>query len=290
MHKTLFAIPCLAAALALPFSARAGNFIGHSQPGKPGYAVQFWPSFSHDRDGVDTARSFFQLAWFSETGVTGTTRDQFELWGAINAGYQTTPKGSDESRWGLSVPQLGAEYYYQMYSSQAAPGETGFRSWWISPTLIVNGPNGSSKSAGMGAGADQYSVSLNVNNYVGYNRWEFTVSPVSAFYAFRNRSKTALAEGEDRALRGGLSMTFADVAVGYRAGNGFSVGTHHQYDVYNMSDSDFDRAERGMIGPSVTYTGAADRGLFFAATLDVDYHNENTSRTTTLNTWIAKTF
>ena len=79
MHKTLFAIPCLAAALALPFSARAGNFIGHSQPGKPGYAVQFWPSFSHDRDGVDTARSFFQLAWFSETGVTGTTRDQFEL-------------------------------------------------------------------------------------------------------------------------------------------------------------------------------------------------------------------
>lgn len=270
--------------------SKAGNFIGHSTPGKPGYAIQFWPSFSHRSGGADSSGSFSQLAWFSETGLTGTKRDQFELWLGFNAGYASTTSGSGDAQWGATAPQIGFEYYYEVVQPEVEAGKTGHRNWWISPTLMVNTPNGNDKSSGFGAGANQFSVAFNINNYIAYDRWQLTISPVSALYSFENRHKSEWVNGKQKRLRGGLSLTFADAALGYRMTDNLSVGIHHQFDVFNSASSDFKRSERGAVGPSFTYTGFASKGYFMSATLDFDYYNRGTTRSTTLNTWLAKTF
>jgi hypothetical protein len=286
-------VPFAVAAIIILLAAmpvHAGNFIGDGQPAPPGWAVQLWPSYARQESNY-SASNFFQLAWFSDNGVLSDEhKDQVELWGGFFAGYQESDFESEDSRWGTSSPQVGVEYYYQAFSSNAEPNTDGYRAWWVSPMLWVNMPNGSEKSTGFGAGANQYSVSFSVNNFFGYDKWQLSVNPVAFTYMYRNRHSTELEDGSSERLQGGLSLYTADITLGYQVADTLAVGVHHEYDFYNVAASDFDRAERGMIGPSVTYSGLASKNIWIAATVDFDYTNRNTERSTTFSAFIGYSF
>lgn len=273
--------------------AMAGNFIGLAQPGAPGtVGVLLFPSFSHNEPNVNTGKMFTELTYFSETGFTGTKRDQFQTWLGFYTGTQTTPAGSKDAAMGVSTPQLGFEYYYQLVqSNDDAPfGSDAFRSWWVSPMLSVSAPNGSSKSNGFGAGANQWSVSTSVNNYIGYGRWHASIAPVSAVYLFRNRNATDMGDGKIGRARAGLTLSLMDLAVGYQVKDDLLVGVHHAYNIYNARNSDFKRASEGMLGPTFTYLGFAQNDLIIAGTLDFDYHNKGVPRGVSLNLMLVKFF
>ncbi|MFI3905440.1 MULTISPECIES: transporter [Brucella/Ochrobactrum group] len=271
----------------VPNGAYAGNFLGNAQPGTPGWALQLWPYYTKENSS-QTAANFFQLAWFSETGLTGTKQDQVELWLGFNGGYQKSDFEGDDSRWGVTSPQLGFEYYYQVAATKAKPNTEGYRAWWISPTIFMNFPNGSDKSSGYGAGANQYSISASVNNFFGYDKWQLSISPANINYLFRDKNYTDLETGGRKRMQAGLSLNLADIAFGYQLTDTLAVGVHHQYDIYNLTDSDYARSERGRVGPTFTYSGLADKGYWISGTLDFDYSNRNTERATTFSAFIGK--
>ncbi|WP_206781050.1 hypothetical protein [Pseudomonas sp. LFM046] len=278
-------VPAMLAFIILAFSAQpshAGNTLGSGQPGPPGWSLQLWPYYSK-QDSGETANNFFELAWFSDFGVISDThQDQIELWAGFLGGYRRSDFEGNDSRWGTSTPQLGIEYFYQAHVSDAAPNTEGYRAWWISPTFAVSFPNGSEKTSGFGSGADQYSAMFYINNFFGYDKWQLSVNPVVANYMFRDRNHTDLEDGSRKRLQGGLSLFVADIALGYQLNDNWAVGIHHEYDFYNVADSDFAKAERGMAGPTLNYNGLANKNIFISATVDFDYANHNTERATTL--------
>jgi hypothetical protein len=272
-------------------SASAGNFIGLAQPGTPGtFGVLMFPTFSHTSPNTNTGKTFTELAYYTKTGFTGTARDQFEVWTGFYGGYQTPARGSQDSGWGAALPELGLEYYYQIVQPDGKFCTPEYRTWWISPYITMNAPNGSSKNSGFGAGSNQYSASATVNNYVAYGLWHATIAPVTALYLFRNRNETSMSETENARLRGGLTLVLMDMAAGYQVRDNMIVGVHHAFNIYGVKDSDFPRATEGMVGPTFTYLGFAKDNLYLAGTLDVDYHHHNTPRNVALNFMLVKSF
>lgn len=285
-----FAALSVATLIATTNDADAINYLGSGQPGPPGWALQNWPSVSQYGGGPTSVSNFFQLAWYSQTGFTGTSKDSFEFWIGTLAGYQNAAPGTNDSDFGATGPQLGAEYYYKVVSSNAKYGTEGYRLWYISPTVTLNSPNGNGKTSGFAAGTNQYSINFDVNNYFVYNRWILTLRPVSLNYAFRNLNSSMTEDGWSRRLQGGWSVTLADTALGYQVTDSFALGVHHQYNISNFAESDFKKSERGSVGPTVTYTGLLDKGIWMAGTLDVDYTTHNTNKGINFNALIIKAF
>ncbi|MCY1440722.1 hypothetical protein D9M71_570070 [compost metagenome] len=129
-----------------------------------------------------------------------------------------------------------------------------------------------------------------MTSFFGYDRWILSASPVGLNYYYHDRNYTELEDGRREKLQAGLTLNLADMALGYQVTDSLALGIHHQYDVYNAADSDFKRSERGMVGPSFTYSGLVDKGIWITGTLDFDYYNENTEHGVTFNAYIGKSF
>ncbi|MFM0210032.1 hypothetical protein PQQ96_21750 [Paraburkholderia sediminicola] len=128
-------------------------------------------------------------------------------------GYHNTNGISGASGFGVSYPEVGVAYYYNVVVPDQPVGPLGYKTFWTDPALTVNFPNGSSKSAGFGAGANQYSYGFSVANYVQIGRIGVAVNPVELTYASANLNSTDVGNGQMEKLRGGLSVTFADINV-----------------------------------------------------------------------------
>lgn len=290
-RKGLWIAPLVLAGFA--FTARAENFIGLAQPGTPGtFALQLYPTFTHVQPNTNGAKAFLEYSYTTKTGITPDNRDQFEVWLGGYGGYQTPHTISNNGGWGIAAPEIGLEYYYHaILPEEKSPfGTPGYRDWYISPTLALDFPNGFSKTSGFGAGADQYTLSASVNNFIGFGRYNISVNPVQFSYAFRNRNVTETDSLQGERLRGGLNISLFDTAVGYAVSDTLIVGVHHAYNIYAAASSDFQRATEGIVGPTFTYLGLAKLGIYVSGTLDFDYHASNTPKTTAINMMIIKEF
>lgn len=99
----------LAMTLGVSTSTRAEQFIGFAQPGLPGrWAVETFPVFNRTADGNLRAGGNTVLAYFSQTGFTGTTRDQLQFWVGAVPGYTSTNGAKDASPWGVASPRRPA--------------------------------------------------------------------------------------------------------------------------------------------------------------------------------------
>ena len=279
----------VAAVAVAPHDADAVNYLGSGQPGAAGWSLQNWPSFSN-YGGASGVSNFFQLAWYTQTGFTGTSRDRFEFWAGGFGGYQERAPGTDGSNWGISTPNVGAEYYYTVVNSNTKYATDGYRLWVITPTVTMAFPNGSGKTGGYGAGADQFAISFDINNSIVYNHWIMAIRPANFTYAFRNLNYSLTENGWTAKLRGGWSVTVGDIALGYQITDTVAVGVHHQYNISNFAESDFKRSKRGMLGPTFAYTGFLDRGLYIGGTLDIDYATANAKKGVNINGVLLKSF
>lgn len=264
------------ALVSAPLQASADEFIGFGQAGVPGgWALEAFPVFQHTSPNSNTIYSSFNPAYFTETGFTGTHRDQFEFWLNGSVGYSNTHGAPGGSGFGGAYPNLGIEYYYNVLVPDQPPGSPGYKTFWTSPTFTIAFPNGSSKTAGFGAGANQYSFGFNVNNYLQIGRWGITFNPIELNYATRNLNETAIADGQMVKFKGGLSATFMDVAGGYQVRDDLFLGLHHAYSIYSWKGSDFPEMREGKIGPSFTYFGFAKYGLYVSGNVNFDYYTSS---------------
>jgi hypothetical protein len=273
-----FAIMSSVALISAPLHANADEFIGFGQAGAPGsWALETFPVFQHTGPNSNTVYSSIELAYFTETGFTGTNRDQFEFWTAGSPGYSNTHGVPGGSTFGFASPNLAVEYYFNVLVPDADQpvGSAGYKSFWTSPTFYVVFPNGSSKNVGYGAGNNQYAYGLNVGNYLQIGKIGVTFNPIELYYAGRNLNVTDIGNGQLEKLRGGLSLTLMDVAAGYQVRDDLFLGVHHAYDIYSWKGSDFAEEREGKIGPSFTYLGLAKYGLYVSGNVNFDYYTSS---------------
>ncbi len=296
MVKEIFApriraLAALALSAGISATAHADQFIGFAQPGVPGsWAIEAFPVINHSADGNVRAGANTVVAYFSKTGFTGTTRDQIEVWAGAIPGY-ATPVGGSGTGAGIASPNVGLEYYYNVVEPRSAYGSPDYSTFWVSPTLMVEFPNGNKDVSGFGAGGNRFAYSFSVANYVQMGKWAMTFTPVGLYYTDRSRNGTDLGNGEIRNLRGGLSLWFGDVAAGYLVTPSLWLGVHHIYSIYNRSASDFEESREGKIGPSMTFTGWAKYGVYISANLNFGYyHSANLPHANSLTMALVKSF
>jgi hypothetical protein len=279
--------------ICLSTAAQARQFIGFGSPGVPGsLAFENYPTLNPNSAGTNTASNFAELAYFSKTGFTGTTRDQFEYWVGANIGY-TDPKGNpNSSGWGMSSPEIGIEYYYNVIQPKVPVGSPGYFTFWNGPEAWVNFPNGNTQSTGYGAGADQYSLAISDISYIRVGNWDFTIDPVEVNYDFTNLNSSPVAGSSSQFFKAryGLSLTFGDVGIGYQFTPDLVVGILQQFNANNIANSNYAPSQEGFIGPGFTYAGFRNIGLIFGGTIQTDYYRENTAHNTYFALWVTKIF
>lgn len=285
-------LPTLALVLGINESTQAEQFIGFGQPGIPGkWALESFPVFSRNTDGDVRAGGNTVLAYFSETGFTDTPRDQLQFWVGAIPGYASTNGARDTSPWGIASPNLGFAYYYNVVEPTTDYGSADYTTFWTNPTLMVEFPNGNKEVAGYGAFANRYAVSFSIANYLRVGRFAATFTPVGIHYAARNRNATDLGDGDPTRLKGGVSLWLANIAAGYLVSDDLWLGVHHAYHINNRTASDFKESREGKIGPSMTYTGFAEQGLYVSANLNFDYyHSANLPHSNSLTMALVKFF
>lgn len=286
--RTVLALGLAGAACAAPHTALAGNFIGLGQPGPQGWSVQLYPGWSRPQGGTATTSAFAELSYFTPTGFTGTARDRHQFWAAAAAGHSRATAGSGDSDTGVIGQQLAYEYYYNAIERQEGSALT----WWTTPYLSVTFPNGQRKASGFGAGGNQHGYLLGWNNFIGWDRWSITFAPVLLSYAERARHASALADGGAARLRAGLSLTLADLAIGYRVAPDLDLGVHHAYSIHSHARSDFAAARQGRMGPSFAYLGFMQPyKVYIAGNLSFDYHvSAGMKKTTSLSAVLIRFF
>ena len=288
----LWVAPTLAWVLGITPQAHAEQFIGFAQPGVPGqWALESFPVFSRTTTGSVRAGSNTVLAYLSETGFTGTQRDQLQFWVGADTGYSNDNSARNNGSWGVASPNLGLAYYYNVVEPTSAYGSDDFTTFWINPTLSLEFPNGNDEGTGYGAFANRYGASFSVANYLRLGRFAATFTPAGIHYAARNRHATDLGSGDPTRLRGGVSFWLADIAAGYLVTDDVWLGVHHSYHINNRSASDFKESREGKIGPAMTYTGFSKQGFYLSANLNFDYyHSDNLPYSNSLTMALVKFF
>lgn len=231
------------------------------------------------------------LAYFSETGITGTQRDQVQFWVGADAGYTASNGSRNNGDWDVASPNLGLAYYYNVVEPTSAYGADDFTTFWVNPTLSLEFPNGNDEGTGYGAFANRYGASFSVANYLRVGRFAATFTPAGIHYASRNRHSTDLGNGDPVKLRGGISFWLADIAAGYLVTDDLWLGVHHSYHINNRSASDFKESRQGKLGPAMTYTGFAKQKFYVSANLNFDYyHSDNLPYSNSLTMALVKFF
>lgn len=283
----------LAAAIALPAASQAREYLGFGQEGDPGsLSFQNYLQFEHGSPNNNSIANYFELSYFTNTGFTGSARDQWEFWMGFNGGYANTHGAPGSSGFGIVAPGFGVEYYLNLIQPKVALGKPGYFTLWVSPYADLNFPNGNTQTSGYGAGADQYSFDVGDDNFLQIGNIAITVAPVEIHYSYANlnNSTTSLLGGSSRG-KGGLSLTFADGGIGYQLTPNWLVGVMQQFNVNNISGSTFRSSREGFAGPAFTYAGFASRGLFISGTVETDYYNQGgLAHQTYVAAWLSKEF
>ncbi|MFL1416829.1 hypothetical protein ACI77M_11545 [Pseudomonas fildesensis] len=247
--------------------------------------------FSRTTTGDVRAGSNTVLAYFSETGFTGTQRDQLQFWVGADTGYTATNGARNNGSLGFASPNLGLAYYYNVVEPTSAYGADDFTTFWVNPTLSLEFPNGNDEGRGYGAFANRYGASFSVANYLRVGRFAATFTPAGIHYAARNRHSTDLGTDDPTRLRGGVSFWLANIAAGYLVTDDLWLGVHHSYHINNRTASDFKESREGKIGPAMTYTGFSKQRFYLSANLNFDYyHSDNLPYSNSLTMALVKFF
>ena len=261
----------------------------------PGWQYQNYFDWIN-RGSVNTFSEAPLLAYYTRTGLTGTTKDGFEFWISTPFGYQNTDHVPG-SGWGIASPNVAIEWFYNFIQSTQPFGSDGYEALTFSPWLQLIGPNGDTGLAGFGAGADQWSG--NGTLLISYRKARFTMTaaPVALTYSGTNLNSTMVANSvggfSEVRVRAGLSGTFGLVNIGYDMTPTVTLALQQAWNVYSFADArGTPRRSEGTIGPQIGYSGLSSTyGLYFAVGLQVDYfHSPGLPRAIYLTTYVTKSF
>jgi len=280
-------------------SAHAANtdvYLDWALPADPGW---YWVHYLDyvNRGSSNSIGDSSEIEYQTRTGLTGTTRDSFEFWAGGAAGYASTNGAANSSGWGVSSPDIGAEWYYAVIQPTVKQGEPGYENLTISPWIQVTAPNGNTTTGGYGAGADQWSYTGALLGTYRLGRFTTTIQPVTLTYAQTNQNTSAVTNSAGTPTltkaRDGLSGSFGAINVGYDVSPTLTLGVYQAWNVYSFADTrDSPRSAEGTIGPMFSYTGLSDSlGITIDGTMQVDYyHTSNMAQGYFLSMYVSKKF
>jgi hypothetical protein len=291
-------------AAALPILLGAPPALGANTDIYPDFAFASAPGWQYqnyfDIANHGSINSFSEtpfLAYYTKTGVTGTTKDSFEFWVSGAFGYQSPQGVPSVSGWGVAAPNVAIEWYYNLIQSDKKVGSTGYEALTISPWLEVFGPNGDSQPTGFGSGLNQWSG--NGTLLLSYRKERFTTTllPIALTYSGSNLNSIFVTNPDGSIslakARPGWTGTFGLVNVGYDVTSTITLAVQQVWNVYSFADAKYTpRTSEGTIGPQLAYTGLSDAyGIYIAGAVQVDYyHSRGLPQSVYVTTYVTKSF
>jgi hypothetical protein len=284
----------LGAGIARP--ATTDVYLDFAFASPPGWQYQNYFDWAN-RGNTNTLSESPLLAYYTTTGVTGSTKDSFEFWVGVSVGYQNTHGASDSSGWGASSPNIGIEWYYNPIQSDKAFGSEEFEAFSISPWFLLTAPNANTTSAGFGSGANQWSGTGALLMTYRKARFTTTMQPFTLTYAGGNLNSTPVTNPDGSIsfakARAGWSGAFGIINVGYDVTPTFTLGLQQVWNIYSFAGTRYSpRASEGTIGPLFGYSGLSDAyGLYIAGAVQIDYYRSpGLPRSVYVTTYITKHF
>ena len=248
--------------------------------GKPNsWAYEQYVGFSHVGTNSNLGGLVQELAYFTPVGITGTTRDQFELYAFAISGVTGCGGAPCSGQgWGVDGPELGIEYYYQVIQPTTKDVNSyDYVNFWTSPDIQVNFPNGNNLPAGFGGGGNEFSYNINLQNYLQIGPWKTTFVPIYATYSDRPLSSTYLGGGvfDNTRNQGGWSISTGIINAQYQLTPDFSLGIYNTVNFSNISGTVFHETTTAEIGPAWQYNGFGKYNLYLQGTVLTDYVRTN---------------
>lgn len=262
----------------------------------PGWQYQNYFDVANQR----SINSFSQtplLAYYTKTGVTGTTKDSFEFWTSGSFGYESPEGAPGSSGWGVASPSVAVEWYYNLIQSDKKFGSGDYEALTISPWLEVFGPNGDTRDTGFGSGSNQWSGNGTLLLSYRKGRFTTTISPFALTYSGSDLNSMFVANPDgsisSARARAGWSGAFGLVNVGYDITPTVTLAVQQVWNVYSFADARYSpREAEGTVGPQLAYTGLSDAyGIYMAGAVQVDYyHSRGLPQSIYVTTYITKSF
>jgi hypothetical protein len=291
-------------AAALPILLGAPPALGANTDIYPDFAFASAPGWQYqnyfDFANHGSVNSFSEtpfLAYYTKTGITGSTKDSFEYWVSGAFGYQSPLGVPGVSGWGVSSPNVAVEWYYNLIQSDKKVGSSGYEALTISPWLEVFGPNGDTQATGFGSGLNQWSG--NGTLLLSYRKERFTTTllPIALTYSGSNLNSMFVTNPDGSIslakARVGWTGTFGLVNVGYDVTPTVTLAVQQVWNVYSFADARYSpRTSEGTIGPQLAYTGLSDAyGIYIAGAVQVDYyHSRGLPQSVYVTTYVTKSF
>lgn len=300
-RKRRFLVALLAAALILPaaspaLGANTDIYPDYGFASPPGWQYQNYFDVANQRS-VNSFSETPLLAYYTKSGVTGTTKDSFQFWVSGSFGYESPEGAPGSSGWGVASPNVGVEWYYNLIQSEEKFGSSDYEALTISPWLQVFGPNGDTRENGFGSGLNQWSVNGTLLLSYRKGRFTTTISPFALTYSASDLNSffvTNPVGGISSAkARPGWSGSFGLVNVGYDITPTVTLALQQVWNVYSFADARYSsRESEGTVGPQLAYTGLTDiYGIYIAGAVQVDYyHSRGLPQSIYLTTYITKSF
>ena len=262
----------------------------------PGWQYQNYFDVANPRN-INSFSETPLLAYYTKTGVTGTTKDSFEFWMSGSFGYQSPLGVPGSSAWGIASPSVAVEWYYNLIQSDKKIGSSGYEALTISPWLEVFGPNGDTKESGFGSGFNQWSGNGTLLLSYRKGRITTTISPFALTYSGSNLNSMFVnnfdGSTSSAKARAGWSAAFGLVNVGYDVTPTVTLAVQQVWNVYSFADARYSpRTSEGTVGPQLAYTGLSDAyGIYIAGAVQVDYyHSRGLPQSLYVTTYVTKSF
>jgi len=282
--RAILGVSVAAAALLCAKQSRAAYtdlYFDWALPAEPGW---YWADYLDyvNRGNSNTIGNTGLLEYQTKTGLTGTSRDSFEFWAGFDLGY-SNPAGSksNNSGWGVAIPNIGAEWYYFIMPSDLKQGDPNYRVLSFSPWVEINAPNGNTNSTGFGAGLNQWSFQGALLFTYRSGRFTTTIQPIMLTYAASDVNRSTVIDSSGTPVlsrvRGGLSATLGAANVGYDVTPTLTLGLYQAWNAYSISGANYaPKQYEGTIGPMVTWSGLSEKyGLTISATVQADYYRSS---------------
>lgn len=225
MKKIIFILIFLSVpAVAFAQAGYNPEFLGNAAAApRPGFSPKIFLSY-YNQNSISA--SDVELALEPQYWVRGFTgeknRDYVQFLAHLPVGYRTQKAaGTRSSVSGIGSLNANVEYFLKLVDRE----DTTF---WFDNGLSVGFPTATMRD-GLRIGTNAYSVGWFQENFISFDKWVFSISPVSLTWTFRD-SKTN--------VHPGLSMSIMNSSYGYQVTKDVALGLTFAYMIGNLAGAD----------------------------------------------------
>ncbi len=269
MKKIIFIVGLLfVPVIALAQSGYDPEFLGNAAAApRPGFSPKIFVSYYNQNDisSSDAELAIEPQYWIR--GFTGEKkRDYVQFLAHLPIGYRTQKTaGVRSSVAGIGSLNANVEHFFKMIDDEDF-------TMWFDNGLSAGFPT-ATMNDGVRIGMNAYSIGWFQENFISFDKWVFSISPIALTWTFRD-SKTNIYPG--------LSMTIMNSSCGYQVTKDVALGVTFAYMLGNVAGADdglgghLNASQRFYAGPAASISLGKDTSLQVSGI--VDAYTKNADR------------